>query len=290
MMGKSHLLLGSAGWLTIGVPLTELASNAQLGPAEVAAGLVVCAGAAMFPDLDHPQATVSRSLGPVTQSFSKFFSRVMGGHRNGSHSILFAAGIFFLLSLVFGRETDGVLTVVAFGICLLSSSLVLRVLTRADGLISAILSAIIAATLLSVTAGAPTDNWIIYAVAIGILLHDLGDAMTVEGVPLFYPMSRKRYKFPIVGRTDSMREKIVAAASGILATILLFVMVYQPILDSNKINVNKNIASKAKGLNVKAPELKGVTSEEAFRLGKKAAVQRMEFNRRVGEAAVNQVK
>jgi len=98
MLGKSHLLVGAAGYLTIGQTALVAIGHGHLGPGEIAAGTVVCAGAAMLPDIDHPGATVSRSLGPVTWTISRFVSRVAGGHRKGTHSIPFAVGLTILLA------------------------------------------------------------------------------------------------------------------------------------------------------------------------------------------------
>ena len=42
-----------------------------LTPAEFVAGAIVCAGAAMLPDLDHPSATIAQTFGPITWGLSK---------------------------------------------------------------------------------------------------------------------------------------------------------------------------------------------------------------------------
>jgi hypothetical protein len=65
VMGRSHAASGAAGWLV------ACAAAAAVGhrPAftTVVVGAVVAAGFAVAPDADHPQATVSRVLGPVSQ-------------------------------------------------------------------------------------------------------------------------------------------------------------------------------------------------------------------------------
>jgi membrane-bound metal-dependent hydrolase YbcI (DUF457 family) len=168
MLGKSHLMVGACGWLVAGVPLTELLTGAEMSGAQIASGAVVTAGAAMLPDLDHPQATVSRSLGIVSQKMSFAFSKLMGGHRNGSHSLLFIVAIFLLLNqLLVGNGPAAIIP--AFLIIFFLTSLVVRTLTEADGLIGAIVSAIIACTLMSVTANNNSIDysWIVYSVAIG---------------------------------------------------------------------------------------------------------------------------
>jgi membrane-bound metal-dependent hydrolase YbcI (DUF457 family) len=235
MLGKSHLMVGACGWLVVGVPLTELITGTEMSSAQIASGAVVTAGAAMLPDLDHPQATVSRSLGIVSQKISFAFSKLMGGHRNGSHSLLFIVGIFLLLSqILVGNGSTAIIP--AFIIIFFLTSLAFRTLTEADGLIGAILSAIIACTLMSVTANSNSIDytWIVYSVAVGCLLHDLGDLVTVEGIPLLYPFSKHRTSIPFIGKTDSFREKGTAVVCGLAAAWLMFAMVYQPLWNQQK--------------------------------------------------------
>lgn len=238
MMGKSHLILGAAGWLTIGVPAVELLTGTPLGAAEIASGTVVSSGAAMLPDLDHPQATVSRTFGKVSQTFAKYFAKAMGGHRNGSHSAFFAAAIFFCLQYFFSHMENPVW--LATGVTIFAASLLFKVLTDSSGVVGFILASIVGATILSVTANSNYD-WIIYAVTVGILLHDLGDILTVEGVPLFYPFSKHRLSIPLVGRTDSWREHATSIVCAVVAVFCLYQNVYAPIWDGQKVSVGDGI-------------------------------------------------
>lgn len=214
MLGKGHLLVGSCGWLAVGAPLLA-ASGHELGAAELAAGTVVCAGAAMLPDLDHPQATVSRSLGPITGAISRLLAKVAGGHRNGTHSLLFVALVGCALAAGLAASPGPWL---ALGICFFFSSLVLRTLTEADGAVCAALSALVGASLISV---APDQDWIWIAVVAGCLLHMLGDILTPEGVPPLWPISRVRISIPIIGHTGDWRERVIGAICGLAACWLL---------------------------------------------------------------------
>lgn len=45
--------------------------------------------------------------------------------------------------------------------------------------------------------------------ALGYLLHLVGDYLTDSGIPLLYPLSRKRYRFLITGTTNSMTEPVM---------------------------------------------------------------------------------
>lgn len=220
-------MVGTAGWLTIGVGGLELAGTSLSIP-EIAAGTVVCAGASMLPDLDHPQATAARSLGPVTGVMSKALNTVAGGHRQGSHSLLFAflaaIGTAWLLAATSGPWA-------ALILCFFFSSLALRVLTEASGLISGGLAALVAATLISL---APEADWLWLAIGIGCLLHMLGDILTPEGVPPLWPVSDWRLRFPIIGHTGDWREGVIAGACGILTLVLLATTVFIPLWQQDR--------------------------------------------------------
>src|SRR5690606_39936828 len=65
----------------------------SLSPEQVAAGPVVCAGAALLPDIDHHNGRIANTFGPITQHMCKWIGKISGGHRQATHSILFALAI-----------------------------------------------------------------------------------------------------------------------------------------------------------------------------------------------------
>lgn len=221
MMGKSHLALGSAVWLAGAAPAMKLA-GVDLTPAEIGAGTVVCAGAAMLPDIDHPGAGVSRSLGPVTGAISRVFSLIFGGHRNGTHSLLFAVLAAAAAAYVMGSTPApwGALAITFF-----FTSLVLRTLTEADGLVCASVSALIAAALITL---APAPEWLWGAVGLGCVAHMLGDYLTPQGVPALWPLSRARQSLPIIGRTGNATEAVIAFLCGAAAVYLAATTIFLP--------------------------------------------------------------
>jgi membrane-bound metal-dependent hydrolase YbcI (DUF457 family) len=221
MLGHSHVIVGGAGFLAIGAPILALA-GVHLSPAELGAGAVVGAGSAMLPDLDHPQATVSRSLGPLTESLSKFTATISGGHRQGTHSLLAAGLVGGGLALLL--RTPG--PWIGLGIAWFCTSLLLRTLTDARSLVNIILSGIIAATIITI---APHLHWMWATVALGMLLHDFADMLTIEGIPPFWPITKWRLKVPLVGHTDSHREHMVALFCGVAAAFLAWFSVFSPL-------------------------------------------------------------
>jgi len=221
-MGRSHLMLGAAGFLGIEAVAPHLVGTAQLGPAQLAAGTLVAAGAAMIPDIDHPNATLAKSLMPVSLAISHFVNTVAGGHRKGTHTVWCWALIGFLsywaLHLASGPW-------VALGIAVFCSLLMLQVLTEADGLICLLLAGILGGA--AVLAAGPDPTWMVHAIIIGFGLHLLGDIVTTEGIPLFYPFG-PNLAIPILGSTDHFRERTAGILCGLVAFYLLAANVFMP--------------------------------------------------------------
>jgi membrane-bound metal-dependent hydrolase YbcI (DUF457 family) len=214
MMGKGHVAVGTCGFLCFGQLASSLGGH-PLASAELAAGTIVAGGAALLADLDHPQATIAGSLGILTRGLSNAVNRLSGGHRHGTHSLLAAA----LVSVGLATALNGAAgEYVALGVVFFAASLVLRLLTEARGAVCASLAAIVALVVMTV---APTRNWLLVAVEVGYLSHLWADYITVEGIPLFWPVFRKQRSIAFIGHTESRREKLLARGCGVLAVCLL---------------------------------------------------------------------
>lgn len=218
-MGRSHLLLGAAGFLAIEavVPL-----GTHLDTAELAAGTLVACGAAMLPDLDHPQATLARCLPPVSTGLSHAVNLLAGGHRKGTHTIWCWAIIGLLTYWALHLPTG---PVVALGISIFASLLMLRVLTESDGIICMLLAFVLGGA--AVLAAGTDYTWLIQAVIIGFGLHLLGDIITTEGIPPFYPLP-PNIAIPVIGRVGGPVEQGVGALCGFVAFYLLVATVFLP--------------------------------------------------------------
>jgi membrane-bound metal-dependent hydrolase YbcI (DUF457 family) len=182
---------------------------------------------------------VSRKLGPISRSVSHFTNAVAGGHRQATHSFLFAALVgtaswFALFSpiamaiivaasfmLVFRMILPGVLRYVPF--------IGLASLALAWG------SAYWAYHIAAPTAGLvpPSSEWLLLATAGGCLWHLVGDACTVEGVPVLWmpglpALKNFRVAVPIVGHCGSERESLLGGVMGIALVWLAFKSVLVP--------------------------------------------------------------
>ncbi|GAA4962506.1 hypothetical protein GCM10023238_32260 [Streptomyces heliomycini] len=99
-MGHSTLTVGRRGWLGVGAA-TAAAGHSMPWPV-LLAGALICAGAALAPDLDHKAATISRAFGPVSGGLCEIVDKLSyavykpprsmgdprrsGGHRTLTHT------------------------------------------------------------------------------------------------------------------------------------------------------------------------------------------------------------
>lgn len=178
-MGRTHTLTGlAAGAITL--PLLPEGISAP----EQAAWVFVVGGMALLPDLDHPQATVARMWGPLTQTAAHAVETVARGHRQGTHDLLVAAPVFGLLfaASLLWLPAALVTTALAVGLALRALAVALPGDEAVEHpLVNAAASAAGAGWLVT-TYGVP--SWLPYAVALGVLTHIAGDAITEGGIPV----------------------------------------------------------------------------------------------------------
>ncbi len=190
MMGKTHGVSGLTLWV-VGSTMISLP------PEDVVLGGILTMGASILPDIDHPNSTVSRSLGILSRGFSWLVSHIAGGHRKGTHSLI---GVIILGILAFGT------TVVGWGWiwvwCMLLSMLVL--IGKDRGLTIGLMSAILTAFWYYMD-----DPGLLPAVCLvsGTVIHILGDMLTHGGCPIFYP-KKQRYSLGLF-KTNSPVEKVL---------------------------------------------------------------------------------
>jgi membrane-bound metal-dependent hydrolase YbcI (DUF457 family) len=248
-MGRSHALSGWCAGLAV-APLLGLNSLAEVVPFAAAT-----AGYALLPDLDHPGASASRLLGPITGLVSRatrLTSAVLyaatkgprdedssGQHRHASHTV---AAALLLGALTSGVGTGGgrwaVLAVAMVGLVLAADVLGdwLLVVVLGAGLWSVAGPWLAGNTALPGTtvAAAVQDGldqiggWIGVAVAVGMFVHCLGDSLTRSGCPWLWPIPIRgetwfeiRLPRGLRFRTDSWVERLVIAPALVVAAVLL---------------------------------------------------------------------
>lgn len=200
-MGRSHALSGAAVFIAA-APLLDRVT--PIGPLELAAGAVVTAGASMLPDLDHPGSTIARTFGWPTQLLAAWVAHWSGGHRRGTHSLLFAGGAGLVAALLMVLGVPGQVAAVT-----LPLGLGVRALgwTR-GGFVNNVGTFAGCAAAAAGFASVVDMGCLPAAWALGCVTHLLGDACTPGGVPFLWP-SRRMYRLPATMRTGGVFETVV---------------------------------------------------------------------------------
>jgi membrane-bound metal-dependent hydrolase YbcI (DUF457 family) len=234
MLGYSHAVSGALVWLAAAPAVSEALGHAMT-PQELAVGAVACAGAALIPDLDHPSATIAYTFGPVSYGVSKLTALLAGGHRQGTHSLLFAAGFGLFCYLVGISSELWETNVPAMILMFLLSAFAFRGLNivppgtsrQMKGFV-VILEA--AALTYAMTYFMPDSWWWLgLAGAVGCIVHLIGDTLTPEGVPWLYP-NRWRASIPIIARTGNILERAILGPAMTAGVVLLSWVAFAPVL------------------------------------------------------------
>ena len=235
MMGAHHSISGAAAWIAITSTAPHTLGLHPLPTSSVVIGALVTAGAALLPDADHHNGTIAHSAGPLSHSIASVAEHMSGGHRHGMHSLLAVAG-FTVGTVLAGHwhATVPVLGYIPAGSALIFLALIafaskaLR-LSR-GGIVKLWAPAIVIAA--AVLHFAPEQMaWLPISVMVGVIIHLLGDMLTVGGVPVLWPWIPKPPKsvqampllsrmwmrngymaIPVLGKTGSVMEWALCVA------------------------------------------------------------------------------
>ncbi|WP_458683342.1 metal-dependent hydrolase [Prescottella equi] len=247
VMGPTHAMSGAA----VGLAAAAIMPAEWGGPTSLAETLAwagVCAGAALLPDLDHPQSTVARSFGVASQIASEginagssaFYGLTRtakdgareGGHRTLTHTLGFAillgVGVSALVA-AFGKPA-------IIGTLFFTLGLAIRGLagdwSKKQGWLAVTLAAALLAVLAWQAFPAETGSVSLgVAVALGCVTHCLGDAITKEGIPFLAPFvtirGKRWWEFTLPSliriRANGAFEKVVLLPALTVATVALLV-------------------------------------------------------------------
>ena len=230
MMGPAHSLSGAAAWLGVGAAAAAL--DHPMTWQVLLGGAVISAGAALSPDLDHKTATISRAFGPISRAACEVIDKTSyaaykgtrkpgdprrsGGHRTLTHTWVAAAlcgAIASALALFGGRWA--VLVVLFIHMVLAVEGLLGRQARVSSDVLVWLLGAAgawILADLLHdrgaewlFTGSGQEYLWIGLPVAAGMLTHCIGDALTVSGCPILWPIPLGRRRWYPLGLPKAMR-------------------------------------------------------------------------------------
>lgn len=232
MMGPAHSLSGATAWLAVGAAAAAL-GHPMPWPTLVV-GALICAGAALAPDLDHHAATISRAFGPLSRGMCEVIDKISyatyratrkngdarrsGGHRTLTHTWVWAVlmgGGCSALAWWGGRWA--VLAILFVHMVLAVEGLLWRQARVSSDVLVWLLGATSAWMLADILDS--TDNgrgwlftrpdeqylWIGIPIVLGALVHCLGDALTVSGCPILWPIPIGRKRWYPMGPPKSMR-------------------------------------------------------------------------------------
>ena len=212
MLGHSHALSGlAAGAATL--PLAPLS-----GTVSQVAWVAAVGGFAMLPDLDSSGSTVSDMWGPVTDVPSGAIGRLAQGHRWGTHDLVLGPLVFAALAVAAAGAFWSSLLLMALAIGLALRALNFVIPGRIENTVIGNFALSWGGAWL-LLAHSPNPSWLPWAVAVGVLTHIAGDALTTAGipVPLVWVFHRSRLKLlPI--RTGATIEKVVLVPLFLVAT------------------------------------------------------------------------
>ncbi|MBC3986859.1 metal-dependent hydrolase [Streptomyces sp. AC536] len=232
MMGPAHSLSGAAAWLGVGAAAAA-AGHPMPWPVLVV-GALICAGAALAPDLDHKSATISRAFGPLSRALCGVIDslshavyqatrktgdpRRAGGHRTLTHTwvwaVLIGAGAS-VLAVNGGRWA--VLGLLFVHMVLAVEGLLWRMARVSSDVLVWLLGATSAWILAEIlnkpgngsdwlfTGDGQEYLWLGLPIVLGALVHDIGDALTVSGCPILWPIPIGRKRWYPIGPPRIMR-------------------------------------------------------------------------------------
>lgn len=197
MMGRGHALSGIAAW-TVAAPAAATVTHLfTLTPATYAVGAILCAGAALAPDLDHPgNSSASNALKPLTTVLSNVVAAVSFGHRKGTHSLLGIA-VFTLGTLLASNlfaPWGPLLIAFLLSAFTWKALRVARIVPAGIGRRLIVAALAVGTTVATYLVSGADYGYLLFAVGFGVFLHILGDAITIGGVPWFWPLSQRNFR------------------------------------------------------------------------------------------------
>lgn len=222
MMGYNHAVSGAL----VGV-LTWPAIPAGGAPA-ASTWVLAVAGASLLPDLDTPSSTAARTWGAVTGAIAALIGKVAGGHRRGTHDLVIAPAVVFGAALFSAAVPASYFLVLALSIGLAVQVLGLagfgKVGTGANILVSFGVS-------WWLTFHTPTflDSLLLAAaLALGVVVHILGDLVTKGGVPIpimWMTGNRRRLSLNLFTVNDPIERWFVAPALSLATGLVILLQV-----------------------------------------------------------------
>jgi inner membrane protein len=193
MNGKTHIGLGTVAYVSL---CDKLGGFSYIG-------FFIVIVSSLLPDIDHPKSTFNKYILPIKDKKTK---RVV---------YLSFAIIILWYDLIKGDMP--VLRIAAIALVLIAFS------SHRNGFTHSVLSMIIFIILAGYLEFIFQWNFIVEYISIGYGMHLIGDMLTVQGVPILYPLVKKKIKFPL---TIKMNTKIGNFIEQFILILCLIYLIY----------------------------------------------------------------
>lgn len=180
MTGKTHAGIGSVVYVAI---CSKLPGKFNY------IGMVVVIIASILADVDHPKSMINKYILPFKNKTTKV-------------TIYVCLGIIILwFDFLYIKELALKSLAISFIIIGLS--------THRNGLLHSLTGMIFFMIMIGYTCRRYSLPPLVYPFGIGYGSHLMGDMFTKMGVPLFYPFSKRKFKFPYTYKVGSKTGKLI---------------------------------------------------------------------------------
>lgn len=166
-------------------------------------GLVLVLVGSLLPDIDHPKSIINKYVLPFDNKLTKVF-------------VYFCAGVI-ILWYDYLNGGSYILKALAVAVMLIAIS------THRNGLTHSAAGMLMFSFIAGYIGNSYGIPYLVYYFMIGYGMHLLCDMTTDKGIPLLYPFSKKKAKFPFTFKTNSKLgealENVIIVAGLVLAVI-----------------------------------------------------------------------
>lgn len=189
MLGRNHAMSGFA----VGIATLPFAP-VHSWPMQTL-WVVGIGGTALLPDLDQSNSSASNIWGPPTQALGEVIGWLSGGHRRATHDLVLGTLGFSVLAGLAALTPWSTALVIALAVGLALRAVVIASTHMIGALANFVLSWAGAAWILQWVDDPLT--LLPLMVAIGVVVHIMGDWLTTDGVPV--PLTGWSDKGPTIG-------------------------------------------------------------------------------------------
>jgi membrane-bound metal-dependent hydrolase YbcI (DUF457 family) len=201
----------------LGFGCATLALAFRLDSFVIAGHLTIAAS--LLPDLDHHKATITKTLGGASKIFRWILIKpFFGKHREGTHSIFFAALVGWITWLLI-TNLQYVGCKIALMILLgVTTSALIRLFKIRGWLDDIIAFPVWGFVIFFTDVDLSSVPW---ALAGGCLIHVAGDCLTDRGCPILWPVSKQKITLSLFS-TGKKPERVaqIVIALGVLAVLI----------------------------------------------------------------------